>query len=71
MLAVHARAVALLQDLGQFSDEIVGDAVTAETRNGTRLEGRDQGEINVLFVVCSEKSILSMAELMRGWGPNK
>jgi len=38
VLAVDARAVALLQDLGQLGDEIVEDAVTAETRNGTRLE---------------------------------
>ena len=38
MLAVDARAVALLQDLGQLGDEIVEDAVTAETRNGTHLE---------------------------------
>jgi len=38
VLAVDARAVALLQDVGQLGDEIVEDAVTAETSNGTRLE---------------------------------
>ena len=38
MLAVDARAVALLQDLDQLGDEIVEDAITAEARNGTRLE---------------------------------
>ena len=38
VLAVDARAVALLQDLDQLGDEIVEDAITAEARNGTRLE---------------------------------
>ena len=46
---------ALLQDLGQPRDEIIGDAVVAEARDDVRLEGRDQGQIEVFFALLFQE----------------